>query len=154
MEIEDELADASSQPPIVEPCDSASNCSTGTAISNASVASSQLRHQQIEFELEKKQLQAEFEMQQTKFEMQQNLAKFNLKMAALEAKEKHLRASSAAGSLLSRSTARSKRRYNGSLLESLTGRANSDSGNRTTTYRDPSTRHETANIGHEQPQQR
>ena len=147
LEIEVELADATSQPPVVEPCDSASNCSTGTGISNASVASSQLRHQQIEFELEKKQLQAEFEMQQ-------NLAKFNLKMAALEAKEKHLRAASAAGSLLSRSTARSKRRYNGSLLESLTGRANSDNGNRTTTYRDSSTWHERANIGQEQPQQR
>ena len=154
LEIEAELAAATSQPLVVEPCDSASNCSTGTGISNASVASSQLRHQQIELELEKKQLQAELEMQQTKFEMQQNLDKFNLKMAVLEAKEKHLLTASTEGFLLSRSTARSKRCYNGSLLESRTRRANSDCWNRTTTYRDPSTRHETANIGHEQPQQR
>ena len=47
LEIEDELADA---PPVVKPCDFVSNCSTGTEISSTTVASSQLRLQQIELE--------------------------------------------------------------------------------------------------------
>ena len=40
LDIEDELADA---PYLVNPCDSASNCSTGTGINSTTVASSQLR---------------------------------------------------------------------------------------------------------------